>query len=323
MFCPKCGTSNPDGAKFCMSCQATLGASPETAALASDEILYAGFWERFAALFIDNILLSAVTIPVFFIIGIIAGLTGASSPSNLDALLIAAYLLPLLVSAAYFISMESGVQGATFGKRLLKLRVVDTDGNRIGKGRALGRWLAHALSYITLYIGYFMQPFTAKKQALHDMVSGTTVVKTEKTSNTVAIVIAVIAMFFVFIFVAGILAAVAIPAYQDYTIKARTNVAMVIGQQATMAVEEYYTRTGRVPSSLAETQVQIQVPSFLSGVVVNPDTGEVRLTFNSDMPGGIANKSMVFTPMQTPDGRITWKCSGEDIRPNLLPQSCR
>jgi Tfp pilus assembly protein PilE len=225
--------------------------------------------------------------------------------------------------AAYFILMESGERGATFGKRVLKLRVVDTGGNRIGKGRAAGRWVAHALSYITLYIGYFIQPFTGKKQALHDMVSGTVVVKTEKTSNTIAIVVAVVVGFFFAVAVLGILAAVAIPAYQDYIVKAKTSAAYSSGQQATTAVTLFYQSTGRVPATLSEAGLKAPLPPFLSTLEVNPNTGEVQLTFNASAPGSIANKSMVFTPSQAQDGSISWKCSSEEIRPNLLPQSCR
>ena len=42
--------------------------------------------------------------------------------------------------------------------------------------QALGRWFAAELSYLTLYIGFFMAGFTERKQALHDMVAGTLVV---------------------------------------------------------------------------------------------------------------------------------------------------
>ncbi len=54
--------------------------------------------------------------------------------------------------------------------------MTDLAGRRIGFGRALSRWLAALLSYLTLYIGFFMAGFTARKQALHDYVAGTLVV---------------------------------------------------------------------------------------------------------------------------------------------------
>jgi uncharacterized RDD family membrane protein YckC len=319
MLCPKCGTTNPDGAKFCISCQCSLDSIPDAAASAPGEVLYAGFWERFAALFIDNILLAVMTIPVFVVIGTIAGLTGAGNPSSLDALIIAAYLLPLLLSAAYFILMESGMQGSTFGKRLLKLRVVDTGGNRIGKGRALGRWLAHALSYITLYIGFFIQPFTAKKQALHDMVSGTAVVKTEKTGNTVVIIIAAVATFFILI--AGFLAAVSLPAYMDYRTKAKVMQGANLAVPTEMAIAMYYQNTGKLPSSLAEAGISpSELANSAAKVEIVPGTGDFTITFNNNQPPSLAGKSILYS---SPGMMGGWRCTSEDIPQSLLPRECR
>ena len=50
----------------------------------------------------------------------------------------------------------------------------------IGFGRAVGRYFARFLSMLVLYIGYLMQPFTQKKQALHDILAGTLVVKQQR-----------------------------------------------------------------------------------------------------------------------------------------------
>lgn len=64
-----------------------------------------------------------------------------------------------------------------------------------------------------------MQPFTARKQALHDLVAGTVIVQTEKAKSTSKIVMA-IPVVFVVIFIAGVIAAIAIPAaHRDYTTK--------------------------------------------------------------------------------------------------------
>jgi uncharacterized RDD family membrane protein YckC len=55
--------------------------------------------------------------------------------------------------------------------------VTDLAGNRISFGRATVRYFAQYLSVLTLGVGYFIQPFTEKRQALHDMVAGTVVVR--------------------------------------------------------------------------------------------------------------------------------------------------
>uniref|UniRef100_UPI00314502C5 RDD family protein n=1 Tax=Peribacillus sp. TH14 TaxID=2798481 RepID=UPI00314502C5 len=66
---------------------------------------------------------------------------------------------------------------ATVGKILLNIKVTDLNGGRIGFGRATGRYFATIISGMIFYIGYIMAGFTSKKQALHDMIAGTVVVK--------------------------------------------------------------------------------------------------------------------------------------------------
>ncbi|MBU6289830.1 MAG: RDD family protein [Chloroflexi bacterium] len=56
-------------------------------------------------------------------------------------------------------------------------KVVDDRGNPISFGRATGRYFGKIVSALILLIGLFMAAFTARKQALHDMMAGTLVVK--------------------------------------------------------------------------------------------------------------------------------------------------
>jgi uncharacterized RDD family membrane protein YckC len=71
---------------------------------------------------------------------------------------------------------SSSWQG-TIGKRVLRLKVVDEAGNRIGFGRATGRFFAKILSSMFFCIGFIMIGFTDKKRGLHDMLAGTVVMK--------------------------------------------------------------------------------------------------------------------------------------------------
>lgn len=136
---------------------------------------YAGFWIRFAAYMIDGI----VATVFFFIISTIFGTGMAISPYGdgispaFWALLGIFYLAVIL----YFPLMESSKWQATLGKRAVGIVVTDLNGNRIGFGRALGRFFAKIISGIILYIGFIMAGFTERKQALHDMIAGTLVVK--------------------------------------------------------------------------------------------------------------------------------------------------
>jgi uncharacterized RDD family membrane protein YckC len=84
--------------------------------------------------------------------------------------------LCLAINWLYFAVMESSGWQATLGKRALGMVVTNLAGNRISFGRATGRLFASFISGIPLMLGYLIQPFTAKRQALHDMISGTLVI---------------------------------------------------------------------------------------------------------------------------------------------------
>jgi uncharacterized RDD family membrane protein YckC len=86
-------------------------------------------------------------------------------------------LIGLLVGWLYSALQESSETQATFGKKMMGIVVTDLDGNRISFGRATGRHFAKIPSACVLLIGYIMAAFTERKQALHDMMAGTLVVK--------------------------------------------------------------------------------------------------------------------------------------------------
>ncbi|MGF7076746.1 RDD family protein [Mucilaginibacter sp. R-33] len=77
----------------------------------------------------------------------------------------------------YHVIMESSAKQATYGKQMLKIKVVDMDGNRISVGKAIGRNLAKIFSVLTFFIGYLMAFFNKQQQCLHDMIAGTLVIK--------------------------------------------------------------------------------------------------------------------------------------------------
>ena len=77
----------------------------------------------------------------------------------------------------YHIVMERSAKQGTYGKQILKIRVSDTDGNRITLGRAAGRNLAKVFSVLTFFVGYLFSFFNKQQQCLHDMLAGTLVIK--------------------------------------------------------------------------------------------------------------------------------------------------
>ena len=151
-------------------------------------VSYAGFWKRFAAFFIDSIIVSIIEgilfIPVLAMFGITIfdAVNAKSSAQIVSSIigLIAASLgwafLAMIGSWLYHALMESSARGATVGKMALGIRVTDLHGNRVSFGRASGRYFARFLSSLILCIGYMMAGFTERKQALHDIVAGCLVV---------------------------------------------------------------------------------------------------------------------------------------------------
>ena len=87
-------------------------------------------------------------------------------------------LISVLINVSYYALMESSKHQATLGKMALGLKVVDIYGRPISVGRAYGREFAKILSALICLIGYIMAGFSAKKQALHDLIAGTLIVKT-------------------------------------------------------------------------------------------------------------------------------------------------
>src|SRR5439155_12619409 len=82
-----------------------------------------------------------------------------------------------VVWVAYQALLESSTLQATVGKLLFGIVVTDTNGQRIGLPVAAVRAMSKALSGVLLMIGYIMALFTARRQALHDLIAGTLVLK--------------------------------------------------------------------------------------------------------------------------------------------------
>lgn len=134
---------------------------------------YATFWQRFAALFIDSVILQILALFLGLIIGVVSGILGVS-PEGVQVL---GFIAGFLLSWLYYALMESSAKQATLGKMAMEIYVTDLDGKRLTFARATGRDFAKIISVLTLLIGYLMVFFTDKKQALHDQIAGTLVVQ--------------------------------------------------------------------------------------------------------------------------------------------------
>ena len=122
----------------------------------------------------------------------------------------------------------------------------------------------------------------------------------------------------------GILAAVAIPQYQNYVARAQVSEALVLASGAKTGVAEYAMVTGDFPASnelagLDSTPTNIK-GKYVASVEVKTD-GVINVTFAADAHEKIKSKILTLTPGNLTGGSITWTCAGPDIT-TYLPSSC-
>ena len=143
--------------------------------------LYAGFWRRFVAAVIDALVLSIALFVIKFLSGgnqqnfIIEMFDDLSPLGNSGSW--RNNILYFLLNLIYYAALESSKYQATIGKMALDIRVIDTDGHRLSSQKAIVRYLGKIISAVILMIGYIMAAFDSKKQALHDKIATTYVIK--------------------------------------------------------------------------------------------------------------------------------------------------
>jgi uncharacterized RDD family membrane protein YckC len=160
---------------------AAAASSPAYAsdAVAAGEIppglaIHAGFWRRCAAYVIDYFLTFIASYALGFLAGI--ALVALQGVEGMAIAPMVGGLLGLIFGWLYFAMQESSARQATLGKLAMGIKVTDGQGRRIGFGRATGRFFGKLLSGLIFAIGFMLAGWTARKQALHDMLANTLVV---------------------------------------------------------------------------------------------------------------------------------------------------
>lgn len=198
MFCQECGKPVDAGIRYCPHCGANVSEqAPEAPAAAQVQpgtgdpvpylgayagLAYAGFGRRLAARLLDDLILVTASMilqgPLGFV-GFGDELEAPQRPEDwiaIFSIVVMSTGVNIVCAWLYEALMMSSQWQATLGKRALGIVVTDENGGRISFARATGRHFATWISLL-LFIGYLMQPFTPKKQALHDMIAGTLVVR--------------------------------------------------------------------------------------------------------------------------------------------------
>ena len=119
----------------------------------------------------------------------------------------------------------------------------------------------------------------------------------------------------------GILAAVALPAYQDYTKRAKVSELMLAGSSAKQSITEYYQVEGNL-TGVGGTNISIPAIGKVDTATVGTNTGVVIITNTAAGGDPIHSANIAVTMTPTVDnGSLTWACTGTPA--NLMPASCR
>jgi type IV pilus assembly protein PilA len=115
----------------------------------------------------------------------------------------------------------------------------------------------------------------------------------------------------------GILAAIAIPAYQDYTIRSQVSEGLSLAGAAKAAVAESFSQTGNAPFNRTQAGMSATATDTSGRYVtqVQVASGTISITFGNDANQKIRGNVLSITPYETPDASVAWKC-GNAVAPN-------
>lgn len=202
--CNACGKMAHEQATQCPSCGETLpvfgggaaappppppaaySAAPLEAGSAADGMAlpqgsvqlgeYASFWIRLGAYLIDNVIVSVVSLPFGVIAAMMnfsqASMEGPSSPSaGSFAIQMVGNLAALIVWVGNSIYLQ-GTRGASLGKRMCKIVVLNDQGEVLGIGRTVLREIFKIISGCVCLLGYLWMLWDPERQTWHDKVAG-------------------------------------------------------------------------------------------------------------------------------------------------------
>ncbi|MBN8737447.1 MAG: RDD family protein [Xanthomonadales bacterium] len=314
--------------------------------------LYAGFWRRVAAWLVDALLVAALDAAFTLSFGtallvawaMLGGIDDAAMTRLVD---IALQPFGAVLAWLYFAVCETSRWQATPGKRVLGLRVVDERGRRIGFARASARCFGKILSVLLLGIGFLLAGWTARKQALHDLVAGCCVVRKNGFAAWQrgqgaqveailaqaapahagmpgwAVALVVIVGCVLVVPVLAILAMVAIPVYEGHAVREEIAQGVASTERPRALIAQYIGERGALPRSNADLGLPrpetIQA-RYVSSIRVAD--GKVVVTYGNEAARAIHGGHVVISPVGNA-AMLRWLCSSPDIRETLLPSNCR
>jgi type IV pilus assembly protein PilA len=125
----------------------------------------------------------------------------------------------------------------------------------------------------------------------------------------------------------AILAAIAIPAYQDYLIRTQVSEGATLSDGAKTAIAEFYSNTGGFPSKNASAGLPQTVTSingnYVSQVDISKNPGRIVATFSGPKANKAIQGSTFVLSAITNSGSFSWSCKLSTVAPKYLPTNCR
>jgi len=313
MFCTQCGHSNDDSAKFCVSCGCEL-TSKDAAAHhikmnadsnvtefykavvgPKNQDYYVGKFSRFDALGKAG---ASWHWPAFFV----TFYWFLYRKMWLNALIY--FVLPYLLMIPFGVAVAMAGDSASMvvGIACIAYFVIFF---------VLAPMYANAL-----YYNHCKNKIAETAASSADVQRQLGVLSGKGGTSNIVLIFVLIAAFVAFI---GILAAIAIPAYQTYTMKARVFEAVKVGSQAADSVANYYTQHQEIPASLEQAGFAAPLPPSVQDVSLNNQNGVLTITLSTAQLNG---KTILLVPSVDSNKQIGWACVSQDIEKIYLPRQC-
>jgi len=206
MICPQCGKHYVENESVCRLCAVPLQAPPSSVSPAEEtgpvrppgidqtlesirqdmnaidqcSVRPAGFFIRLLACFIDNLLLTLLTLVVSVAVFVVLERSGtpiSREPKEFIGWLWLLFVLPNTVLSFVYFSYFHAVTGQTVGKLVCGVQVVTAAGNQpLGWGRSIARCFGYFLSYVFMYVGFLWVLVNRRKRGWHDYLAGSVVI---------------------------------------------------------------------------------------------------------------------------------------------------
>lgn len=325
MLCAKCGHTNAEGSWFCSKCGAALAVSPGPVAAAAPKAAPAPAGRAPAEAFDEDLWRAAIgpRNTGYYLPRFAARHTeGRAARWHWPAFFITFYWLlyrklwgwaALYFVLPYLVLLLVGGIAAAIGDA--------------GAGFAGALWLAALAAYYLLPPLVANQLYFARCAKLIERQRQSTrsreqlLAQVEARGGT-SVVAAIVLGVFLVIAVIGMLAAIALPAYSDYTKRAKVADALVAARSVAAQVGAYYQSAGTLPAGLDKLPQQAPRHRYISAMRLDPVDGTLEVTIDFGSGGGRGG-IVSLVPNKHADGRLVWTCRAAPEMQRSVPADCR